>query len=131
MQKKVQRVECVIQRNKADTHDMIVMEYHYGDKYPMRAYLCFDHDPENFAFKKAQEWWIEAAQTTPPESVEEAHGRRKEIRIPDSIDIGIEPGSKYPSIFSYKYDDNKKAKQLEQSEALVTSSFADDDIIPF
>lgn len=130
MQKKVQRIDCKIQRNKADTFDMLVMEYHIGDRYPMKTYLCFDHDPENFAFKKAQEWWIEAANTTPPESVEEAYERRKEIRQCDSVVIGKEPGSNFLSIFWYKYDDNKKAKQLEQSEALVTASFADDDI-PF
>ena len=51
--------------------------------------------------KRAREWWRNCAGSTPPETVDEAKMRFRELRAPKSIEVFIRPD--YPEVVGYAY----------------------------
>jgi len=69
----------VARHHKDGAPDSLRVEY-LVDGNVVREWVCFEHT--GFPRRKAVEWWQVHAGTTPPDTVEEALGRRDEIRRP-------------------------------------------------
>ncbi len=63
------------------------------------AYHCFQH--MGLARKKAREWWRNRAGTAPPDTVDEAMLRLKELRAPKSVQVWIKKD--HPEVMNYEY----------------------------
>lgn len=62
------------------------VHYDVDDAMPIAEWLCFDHEEDSFAYRKAAGWWVKAGGKRPaPSSVDEAERRLSELDKPVAI----------------------------------------------
>lgn len=70
-----------------------------------QEWICLEHD--NFPKRKAQKWWVERATTQPPETIDAAMARVKELKMPIKIDVCT--SITYPEVVGYYYAEEESS----------------------
>lgn len=78
--------------------DSIKITYYCGLR-RFDEWLCLEHP--GYAGRKAREWWLIVAKTTPPQTVDEALQNIDLLRVPDGIRVRVD--TKYPEVLSRLY----------------------------
>lgn len=93
----VRNVSYELHKKEGKTSSMRVT-YHCGLR-SFREWVSIEH--QGYPKKRANEWWIYRAKTTPPETVEEALKRKDELKKP--LSIFVDERGNYPNITRYKF----------------------------
>lgn len=126
---------------KAGKPDMMKVAY-CGDMRAFYEYVCFEHD--NFAGRKARQWWRKRTGREFPESTEDALKviNSRDIKVPTSIKVWTNKPGGYPEIMDYCFDGSNFGKnealpitptiQVGTAQKPVTTNADEyDDDIPF
>ena len=126
------------------TFPMLKIDYWCGAPLPFTSYVCFEHPDDNYARRKAIQWWRERSiDPMVPKKVGEVIQRTGELAVPTHI--RVHTNTKYPDIKAYCYDGTafgKQDKSLSDKPEVTTIGAVDfgkikpsndqyDDDIPF
>ena len=67
-----------------------------------QEWICLEHDPDNFARKKAEQWWRERSAYHTPTTIDEAIAIAENGGIADVRSITVRPDGKYDRIVGHK-----------------------------
>lgn len=93
----VQHVAYTNYPTRSGTH-ALKAQYYCGLRV-FTAYHCFEH--MGLARKRAREWWRNSSGYEPPESIDQAMLRLKELRAPKKITVLLQ--AQHPEVVKYEY----------------------------
>lgn len=108
---------------------------YYCNRRQFSDFVCLEHD--NYAKRKAIEWWRKRSPNPVPATVEEAIQRTSELKQPTHLNVWI--NKKYPEIMGYCFDgtafntkeDDGHRPTDDNIEETVKAIIEQDDDIPF
>lgn len=84
---------------KSDKPDSLKITYQCGLRF-FNEWICLEHP--GYAGRKAREWWVRTAKTTPPKTIIEALEQIDDLMVPSGIKVRVD--TKYPEILGRVYD---------------------------
>jgi DNA repair protein RadD len=91
----------MVRHNKPGGRPSLRVEYRVG-VVVYRKWVCLEHDPGSLPRRKAEQWWRKlSGGEPPPETIDEALQRQRELRLPD--EIRVKPAGKYFEIVGERH----------------------------